>query len=601
MATAKYAQIQSSSLDFDSIKSSLKTYLQTQDVFQGYSFEGSSLNILLDVLAANTHYYAAYTSMAANEMFLDTAILRSNVVSNAKNLGYSPRSNIAAFAKVKVEISAKNAQGQALNLGSFVSMPKGTLFNSTVDGVPYRFVTSQEYLLANVGPGLYGNSDVTLKEGTLLKKSFVVSSVPGQKFQILDPNIDTSTIKLWIQESATNLTSTDYSYTKSILGLTSNSHIYMVQESADGNFEIVFGDNVIGKKPVAGNIITLEYLSTTPGQGNGCNVFSLVNLIIPGQTHTVTTITSSSGSSVKETIDSIKLHARYNFESQGRAVIPLDYKTTILQAFPELLDVNVWGGEDNIPVKYGKVMISPLARSLTKITSVKKDEIVAAIKKLNVMNIVPEIVDPQVTVIKLSGHVNYKETVQTISASTIKGQVIDALLQYNRDYLQKFTNGFSYSQALGYITNSNTAITNSFFRVSIISPIVVLNGNLFSYTIELGNQLRPNTMTSDPFTLSVNSLANTLYYLEDDGLGNIELYGITNGDISSKFYTGELHGTINYTTGSLLITNLQIIPYLSPYNVNVIVEPYNYDVIPTFNQILTIDQSQLIVDAIPVV
>lgn len=600
MATAKYAQIQSSSLDFDTIKSSLKTFLKTQDTFQDFNFEGSSLNILLDVLAANTHYYALYASMTANEMFLDTAILRSNVISNAKNLGYTPRSNVASTAIVKVEVTAKNASNQPLSLGAYITMPKGTQFNSTVDGVPYRFVTLKEYVLSNTGPGIYTNDAVSLYQGTMLKKSFTVTTDPSQKFQILDANIDTSSIKLWVQESSSNLTSTDYSYTKSILGLSSSSTIYMVQESADGNFEIIFGDNIIGKKPAVGNIITVEYLSTTPGAADGCNIFSLVNLIIPGQIHTVSTIKSSIGSSAKETIDSIKLHARYNFESQGRSVIPLDYKTNILQDFPELLDVNVWGGEDNIPAKYGKVMISPLSRDLTKITISKKADIVSAIKKLNVMNIVPEIVDPQITIIRISGHVNYKESVQVISASDVKSQVINAALQYNRDNLQKFGVGFSYSKALQYIDQSNSAISNSFFRISMISPIVVLTGNVFSQTIDFGNQIRPNTMTSDPFTLSLNTMANTLYYFEDNGVGGIELYGVVGGDISTKFYTGDSHGTIDYVTGKILLTNMTLVPYLDPYNIQIIVEPFNYDVTPTFNQILTLDQSQIIVDAIPV-
>jgi hypothetical protein len=601
MATnIKYATVQSSSLDFDAIKASLKTYLTTQDIFKDYNFEGSSMNILLDVLASNTHYYALYNSMIANEMFLDSAILRSNVISNAKNLGYTPRSNLASSATVKLEITTKNSLGQPISLGNYVSVPKGTQFNSSVNDTAYRFVTTKEYLLDSVGPGLYSNSDIEILEGVLLKKSFTVTTDPGQKFQILDQNIDTTSIKLWIQESQSNLTTVDYNLTTSILGLSSSSTIFMIQESGDGNYEIVFGDGIIGKKPVAGNIITIEYLSTSPGESDGCNTFSLVQLIVPGQTHAVTTIKSATGSSTKETIESIKIHAKYNFEAQGRAVIPTDYKTIIMQKFPDMLDVNVWGGENNDPPQYGKVFISPLSRHLSKVTTTRKDEIVSAVKALNVMNVVPELVDPTVTTIKLVGHVNYKESVQVISAADIKALVISALLQYGIDNLQMFGNTFSYSKALQYIDQANPVITNSFFRISMISPVVVLNGNTFSWDINFGNKLRPGTISSDPFTLSVESVANTLYYFEDDSLGNIKIFGVVDGDITTKFYTGDIQGNINYETGKVSLSNLQLVPYLDPYNIGVSVEPFNYDVSPGFNQILTLNQSQIIVDALPV-
>lgn len=596
----KYATIQSSSLDFDAIKNSLKTYLTNQDIFKDYNFEGSSMNILLDVLAANTHYYALYNSMIANEMFLDSAILRSNVISNAKNLGYTPRSNLSSEATIKIEITVKNSLGQPMSLGNYISLPKGTQFNSSVDGNSYRFVTTKEWMLDNTGPGLYSNSAIDILEGTLLRKSFTVNNDPSQKFQILDPNIDTTSIKLWIQESTSNITTTDYSFVNSILGLSSASTIFMVQESADGNYEIIFGDGVIGKKPINGNIITVEYLSTSPGLADGCNTFSLVQPIVPGQTHTVSTVKAASGSAVKESIESIKTHAKYNFESQGRAVIPTDYKSIIMQKFPDLQDINVWGGEDNDPPQYGRVFIAPLSRHLTKVTTTRKSEITSAIKDLNVMNVVPSIVDPTVMTIKFAGHVNYKESLQVVSASEIKRIVIDALLQYGIDNLQRFGKSFSYSKSLQYIDEASATITNSFFRISLLSPVVVLSGTTFSWDINFGNKIRPGTVSSEPFTLSVDSIANTLYYFEDDSLGYIKIYGIVNGDITTKFYTGAVNGTINYETGKVALSNLQLVPYLEPYNINLIVEPVNYDVSPTFNQILTLNQSQIIVDAIPV-
>ena len=601
MATAiKYAQIQSSSLDFDAIKDSLKTYLQSQDIFQDYNFQGSSMNILLDVLASNTHYYALYNSMIANEMFLDTAILRSNVISNAKNLGYIPRSNIASSTSIKLQIDAKTSGGVPLDLGKYITVPKGTVFNSSVDGTQYKFCTMAETVLTLVSPGSYANPDITIKEGTVLRKSFTVTGDPSQTFQILDSNIDTTTVKVWVQQSVSNLEVAEYTPITSIIGLSSSDSIFIVQESADGNYELKFGDNIIGKKPIAGNIITVEYLSTTAGQADGCNVFSLVALILDGQTHTVTANKQSSGASIKESIESIKLHARYNFEAQGRAVVPADYKTTIMKLFPDILDVNVWGGEDNDPPEYGRVFIAPLSNHLTKITTTKKDEIVSAIKQYNVMNIVPYIVDPSILTIKLSGYVNYKESLQNISAAGIVAATTDALLLYNTDSLQRFGNSFSYSKSLSYVDTASSAITNSFLRVDIITPIVVLSTAQFSWDINFANQLRPGGITSDPFILSVGANSNTLYYFEDDSKGNIVIYGIINGDATTKFYVGNTYGTINYTNGKVSLTNLELIPYLDPYNIFVSAEPMSYDVKPAYNQILTLSRNQIIIDAIPV-
>ena len=320
--------------DFDDVKDNLKTYLKAQTEFKDYDFEGSGMNILLDTLAYNTHYLGFNANMLANEMFLDSASLRSSVVSHAKTLGYETTSARASNATINVNLTTDSTTK---------TMPAGTAFTTSVDGTDYQFVTIADITASNTGSSVPFDS-VKIYEGSYITTRYTVdTSEVDQRFLLSDANSDTSTLTVKVQTSSSDTSTTTYTKATDITQLTSSSTVYYLQETDSGLFEVYFGDGIVSKALADGNIVQLQYVVTNKTLANGASAFSSPASIDSVSTITVTTVSSATGGSEAESIDSIKLQAPLDYATQGRCVTVDDYKTYTKKLFANTQVVSVWG------------------------------------------------------------------------------------------------------------------------------------------------------------------------------------------------------------------------------------------------------------------
>jgi len=386
-------KLEISELDFDGIKENLKKFLSQQDEFTDYDFEGSGMSVLLDMLAYNTHYLGYNANMLANEMFLDSADLRSSVVSLAKQVGYTPTSSTASSAVVDVLVN--NATGASL------TMSRGTKFTTTVDGQSYAFVNNADVTITPVD-GVYKFSNLTIQEGSYLNYKYTVSTSDiDQRFIIPNDSVDTNTLTVKVQESSSDSTTNTYTLATGITGLDSTSKVYFLQEVENGRYEVYFGDGVLGKTVADGNIIILDYVTCNRDESNGATTFTLSGSIGGFTSANITTISNASGGSGPESIRSIKYNAPRDFTAQDRAVTADDYKVLVKSLYANAQAVQVYGGEDAETPDYGKVYISIKAKSGSNLTVATKDSIVQSLKQYAVASVRPVIIDPETTFITL--------------------------------------------------------------------------------------------------------------------------------------------------------------------------------------------------------
>ena len=456
MATTE-KRISVSELDFDGIKENLKTFLKNQNEFTDYDFEGSGMNILLDVLAYNTHYSAMNVNLAANEMFIDSASLRSSVVSHAKSLGYLPRSARASIATVDITINDTNV--------TTASIPRGTKFTTTIDNPNYNFFTISD-LTQSRASNVLTFTGVDLYEGDLITTRYTVdNSNIDNKYIIPSADVDTTTLKVTVQNSTTDSTQTVYNLNEDITQITGSSNVYFLQEVDNGQYEVYFGDGVLGKSLTDGNIVLLEYIVTNKVEGNGASTFTPPASLSGSSDNSVLTISSATGGSEKESINSIKFKAPLDYASQGRAVTINDYKVFVPNVFPDTDSVQVWGGEDNDPPTYGKVFISILTKDGNDLTNSQKANINEALKQYNVGSIRTEITNPETIFIRLTVNFDYNSTITSKSAADLEAAVNATINDYNNDNLKQFNGNFRYSELLTLIDNTDPSILSNITTV----------------------------------------------------------------------------------------------------------------------------------------
>ena len=579
-----------SELDFDKIKANLKTFLQSQTQFQDYDFEGSGLSILLDILSYNTHYMAYIANMSTNEMYLDSADIRNNIVSLAKMLGYTPTSPRCPRASIDIVVNDAT--------GSSVTMQKGTVFTTTVDNVEYQYTSNADSTISAVN-GVFKFEDITIYEGTLVTfKHTVDSSDSDQKFMIPSVNADTSTLKVTIQNSSTDTTQETYSLAGGYNKVSYDSKVYFIQESQDGKFEIYFGDGITGKKVEDGNIIILEYIVTNQEESNGASKFALSGNIGGFTDVTITTESNSQGGSIRETDESIKFNAPLNYATQDRAVTATDYETLVKSIYPNALSVSAWGGEDDETPTYGVVNISIKAKSGTVLSDTSKADIVTQLKPYNVASVRPIIKDPETTSVLITSNVKYDAKATAKTSDTIKADVIDKLITYNASTLQKFDSVFRFSKVTGLIDSTDDSILSNITTVKIrksFQPILLTSSK---YSIYFRNALyNPHSghmassggiLTSSGFKVDGN--ANECFF-DDDGAGNVRLFYYSSG---VKSYLNSTQGTIDYGTGEITINSMNIasisnIRGTTSTVVELKVTPSSNDVVPVRDQIVEMD------------
>lgn len=580
-----------SELDFQNIKGSLKRFLSNQNEFKDYNFEGSSLAILLDLLAYNTHYLAYNTNFVANEMYLDTAQLRSSVASLAKLVGYTPNSARAPIADLKLVIND--------GTGSTITIPAGTKFTSSIDGLTYSFVSIADKTVQPVD-GVYTAQSLNVYEGTYVTYNYTYASADiDQRFLIPSDRADTTTIKVVVQNSSADTTQNTYTRATSITELDGTSKVFFLQEAEDGQYEIYFGDGVIGKKLDDGNIINISYVVTNKTEANGATSFSLSGSISGFTNITVTVNSSAQGGAEPESLQSIKKNAPDFYSSQDRAVTVEDYKLKVKQLYANTQSVSAWGGENAETPFYGRVYISILPTSGSNLTESTKARIVTDLKKYSVASVTPVIIDPEITNVLLTTTVKYDEKSTAKVADTIKSDVITTITNYNLNTLQKFDTIFRHSKLTGLIDDTDESILSNITTVRMRKSFVPTIGSSTKYTINYANALyNPHTshasneggiLSSTGFKIDGDT--TNVWYLDDDGNGNVRRYRM---DGSVRSYGNSTQGTINYTTGvveinSLNVSNIENVRGAASTVIEVTVKPNSNDLVPIRNQILEID------------
>lgn len=600
------SNIRIAELDFDQIKTNLKNYLQDQTEFSDYDFEGSGLSVLIDVLAYNTHYNAYLANMLANEMFLDSAVKRSSAVSLAKHLGYIPMSARGAKADLDIEVTSPTGSPSTLTI------PKYTSFISSTGGTSYTFVNLSEVITTPVD-GVYTFSNVEVTEGTPYSYSYtVVTPGPGEKYVIPSTNIDTSSLEVTVQNSSVDLTTSTYKLATDITGVGSTSEIFFLQENSQEKYEIFFGDGIIGKQLEAGNIITIRYVITNGADANtsaqSSQSFTCSETIGGSSNISITTVNNSRGGAAKETITSIKFNAPLINAAKNRAVTSNDYRSLIAANYPEVESVSVWGGEDNVPPMYGKVVVSLKPYEGFVISTSTKDSIKnTLLASRKVTSVQVEFVDPVYTYVGMDINIKYNPSVTNLNSSQIESQVRAQITTFFNNELSKFDRDF-------YLTKLNTVLLGIDSSIVSIIPEVRLQKRLVpvlsvtnnysgDYALDIQNKIHPSRVYTSFFYTMVSG-NSTLVYVKDipndvftnyEGTGTLKLYNAITDQLINDNY-----GTVNYGTGVLEIPALYVTGFPAGYydiKLTCELQEASYDVQADRSQVLLLDSSTLNVPA----
>jgi hypothetical protein len=593
-------KLEISELDFDSIKANLKSFLSQQDEFTDYNFEGSGMSVLLDLLAYNTHYLGFNANMLANEMFLDSADLRASVVSLAKAVGYTPSSSSSALANINVTVNGPGT--------SSLTMIRGTKFTSTVNETSYSFVNNADVTITPAD-GVYTFSNLDIYEGTYLNYKYTTNTSDiDQRYIIPNDDVDTNTLTVKVQNSASDSITNVYTLANGITALDSTSKVYFLQEFEIVRFEVYFGDGVLGKKVEDGNIIILDYIVNNRGNANGASAFTLNGDIGGFSDVTITTNSIASNGAAPESIASIKYNAPRDYTAQDRAVTVEDYKVLVKSLYANAQSVQVYGGEDADPVAFGKVYISIRAKSGSNLTVATKESLVKSLKSFAVASVTPVIIDPETTFLNITTKFKYNSGLTTKAKSTLETNVLDTIGIYNQETLENFTGMFRHSVLTGLIDDTDSSILSNVTTIKMYKLIAPTLNEGLKYTLNFSNALfNPHSghnssaggiISSSGFKIN-DDLSVNEHFLDDDGAGNLRVYYL-NGTV--RIYTNSAYGTVDYTTGQVVLTSANItsisnIDGAASTVVRIFATPDSNDIVPVRNQILEIDTANSSVSA----
>ena len=590
-------------LDFDQIKTSIKDYLRSNTNFTDYDFEGSNLSIIIDALAYNTYTTAYNTNMAANECFLDSATLRENVVSLARNIGYVPRSRRSARAKVSFNVSG-------LTDTSTLTLNSGVVCNGAGENTNYIFCIPED-ITVPVTNGFAEFSNIEIYEGVFVSENFTVdTSLFNQRYILDNSFIDTSTIKVKVKSSSTSTSSVTYKQIDNIVGVTSTSNSYLLQEIEDERYELIFGDNVIGRKLSNNNYITASYIVTDGKDGNGASEFSFVGNITnqdgaainASLISLVSTDEKSRDGDEIESISSIKYFAPRIYSSQYRAVTSSDYESVLGYIYPNVESVTAFGGEEMSPPRFGKVFISVKPRNGDFLSDETKRELVQRLKSYAVAGIVPEFIDLKYLYVELKVNPYYNPSLND-DQENLKTGVSNALTQYSRSIdVNKFGGRFKYSKAVSLIDSVDSSITSNITLVTIRRNLKAVLGQFAQYEICYGNMFHTQessyNIVSTGFT--IEGVTETVY-LADEVInrdkGRIFFFTYTEGGTPNIIKKNA--GTVDYMHGEILIDTVNI---LSTVIANNVVEiqaiPHSNDIVGLRDLYVKFDMSNTTINMI---
>ena len=584
---AEIQKLNISELDFDTIKNNLKDYFGSQSEFSDHDFGGSAISVMLDVLAYNTYYNAYYVNMLASESFLDSAQLRDSVVSKASMLGYTPQSTTGAKANVQITVSPDDSPAT-------VTVDKFTQFTSTVNGTSYVFCTSgSSTIVAN--SGAYVATGVELTQGVPLTFRYTANTAnTDQKFLLPNANTDTDTLTVTIQESASDTNVSAYSEATDITTINSSSNIYFLSESTEGQFRVEFGDGVLGRKPVTGNIVLLEALISEGGEVNGANVFSASGTV-GGYSATVVTSNAAAGGSDKETIESIKFNAPKTYETQNRAVTTDDYKKIVEGNVSGLDSVSVWGGQDNATPAYGKVFISAKPTGASSLSTSQIGLIKAAVTSYNMVSVTPEVVDPDIIDLIFTTTVKYDSRLTSLSSGAVAELVIDTIQDYKTNNLLKFGASFRYSTLSTLIDSTETSVISNLTTLTAkkgLEPSITANN---AYDISFNNPIfNPSTtyegaVTSSEFSFTDAAGESYTSCFMDDLNGTLRIFYLSGSD---KVILSNTAGTVTYSNGFISISSFKPDSFLGA-TLDFTITPAQNDLTPIRNQIFEIANTNI--------
>ena len=582
-------------LDFNALKTSFKDYLASQARFKDYNFDGSNINVLLDVLAYNTYLNSFYLNMVASEMFMDTAQIRDSVVSHAKELNYLPRSFRSAYANVSIAIEPSTIKDS-------VTIPAKTGFTARLGPETYNFVTKESIIITTSTDGVFYANNVLLYEGSYVSDTFVKNAAtPNQRFVLSNPNVDTSSIEITVTE---NSGEDVYNYVQafSMFGLTSSSNIFFVQAAENEQYEVVFGDNISGRRPLDGAVIDITYRISNGELPNGADSF-INNSSIDGHSNiTIVSNKEAINGSVSESIDSIKYNAPRSFQSQERAVTESDYKTLLLREFPEIQAISVYGGEKESPPQYGKVFVVADTTNADGVPDINKTLYRKYLEDKVPLGITVEILNPDFIYLNIESNVKYDYNSTTLTSEEIKTIVTQGIISYNNLYLNDFKAKFKYSNFVSYIDNLTPSIINNDTFVSpyfLLNPVISADNN---FTLPFNAEIlitTPTTKTHDN-TTDRGVYSSTFTYqgqkcqLEDDGVGNIRIVRAT----SSQFKEVVKIGTVDYKGGTVILNKLNVSSY-SGRGIKLYAKLKSLDFESSQRYILSIDTDSINITATP--
>ena len=576
------------SLDFDTTKQNLKNFLKSQAVFKDFDFEGSNISVLLDVLSYNTFMNGFYLNMVASESFLDSAQLKDSVISHAKELNYLPRSNKSA--QVTLEPYVVSLKSDATSL----VIPKGTRFSGISKGVSYNFVTASNYINNTPKANNTANTAefyVSSRENDSLGASYIVNpfiiyqgnyqtdtfvadySIENQRFILSDTTIDTDSIVVTVIENS-GATIYNYTYATTLLNINNTDAKFFLQSSDNGKYEIIFGDDIIGRKPKNGSVIKVEYRTTDGDLGNGISIFSLDTNIgatsgseIRGNIPTILAssdlVSGSYGGSIAESIEQIRYKAPRYFQTQERAITPGDYEILLQNQFPEIGAIAVFGGETFDPPLFGKVYISVKLKDIDGLPDAKKNEYAQFIKPRSPLSIDAVFITPENLYVKVVSSVNYNINVTSARPDQIKNQVSTVIQNFDSTYLQNFNVTLRKSRLLNAIDNADQSIISNDTNLTVFKKFIPFLGISQNWVIRIGVPLLSTIPTLSQFhnkdRLHAVSSSKFVYggetcILEDNGDGIINI--VTFSGTNHKFKISI--GTVEYSTGTIKLNDFNI-------------------------------------------
>ena len=559
---------QFTNLNFEDIKTSIKDYLRQNSNFSDFDFEGSNLSVLINTLAYNSYITAYNTNMVANESFIDSATLRENVVSLARNIGYVPRSKRAATAVVQFVTTGISTTN------SSITLQPGVFANSGVNQTNFIYSLPERVQV----PSFFGESQgiVRIYQGQYLEKEWTIdTSQPNQKYVLPNDSIDTSTLRVFVKESSSSTTQTEYKLLDSIVGITSITNMFLIQETSDEKYELLFGDGIFGKKLESGNVVTASYIKTDGKDGNGATNFNYAGTIkdesggdiTTATTRLITMIPSENGDDI-ESVESIRNYAPRRFAAQNRAVTATDYEALLPSIYPNIQSVSAFGGEDLNPPQYGRVFIAAKPRNGNFLADSTKKGLLKSLKNYSIAGIVPSFVDLKFLYVELDSYIYYN-TNFTGNADTLRASIVNSVIQYGgSSELNKFGGRFKYSKMISVIDNTDSSITSNITNIKIRRNLKTLPNTFSQYELcydnEFYRELDSYNIKSTGFTVS--GITGTVYLadktIEGSDIGNLFLFRITD-DVEVDIVSSNF-GRVNYKKGEILINTVNITSTVQP-------------------------------------